>query len=390
MKTIIGFKNTLILTEDGIKKTNLIIKDGIIYSIGENIVDGLIELDDNKIVIPGLIDQHIHGASSYDVIDCSKKDIYKIACAIAEEGITSFLPTTTTQKIEVIEQALSTINDYMKDHYNEGAEVLGIHLEGPFISKKYIGAQLSNYILKPSVDTFKHFEKFSNNIKLVTLAIEEEGAVDLIKYLKNKNIAISIGHSASKYTDIEKMIKLGVTCFTHTYNGMRSIHHREIGTVGAALMFDELYCELICDGIHVSKPAVKLLCKNKPIDKLILVTDALRTKNMPNGIYEELEQTIILNNNEVRLKDGTLAGSNLKLNEAIKNIISYTNIDFITAIKYATENPAKHLGLFDQIGSIKENKQANFAVIDKELNVYQTIRNGKIIYEKEEKNEIFN
>ena len=163
---------------------------------------------------------------------------------------------------------------------------------------------------------------------------------------------------------------------------MKKIHHREIGTVGSALLFDELYCELICDGIHVSKEAVKILHKNKPSDKIILITDALRTKNMPDGIYKELEQDIILKDNVASLIDGTLAGSVLKMNVAIKNIMDFTGCDFITAIKYATENPAKNLGIYDKVGSIKENKDATFVIVDKDLNVYQTIRKGHVIYNK--------
>lgn len=377
-----GFKNTHILTEDGIIKTNLIIKDDYIYSIGKEEIDGLIELDDNLIVIPGLIDQHTHGASGVDTIDGSIDDISKIALSVVKEGVTAFLPTTTTQSIEVISSSLNSVKRYILEEHEDGALVLGTHLEGPFISDKFAGAQLPNYILKPDIDTMRYLENVSGNtIRLVSLAVEED-RVEFIKYLKSKNIVVSVGHSAATYDDINDAIKYGLTCVTHTYNGMSPLRLNEIGTVGSALLFDELYTELICDGIHVSKEAVRLLCKNKPLDKLILITDALRTKHMPDGKYNEREQVVILKDKEARLEDGRLAGSVLQLNQAIKNVMDYAGVSFCDAIKFATKNPAKNLGVFDKMGSIKENKLANFAIVDKDLNIYQTIRNGKIIYKK--------
>ena len=383
MEEIKGFKNSYILTEEGIKKTNLIIKDGTIFSIGDKTIEGMIELDEDKIVVPGFIDQHIHGTLGVDIIDGNVENISIMAHTLPQKGITAFLPTTTTQSVEVIDKALNSVKKYIDKNDETGSIVLGVHLEGPFISKNYAGAQNENYILKPSIQTFKHFEDVSENtIKIVSIAVEEIED-ELIEYLKSKNIIISIGHSSSNYEDIKKAVNQGVTCVTHTYNAMKPIHHREIGTVGSTMLFDELYSELICDGIHVCKEAVKLLFKNKPKDKLILISDALRTKYMPDGKYQELDQTIILKNKNVRLEDGTLAGSVLSINEAVYNFMKFTNADFVSAIKCVTENPSKNLGIFDKMGSIKENKLANFVVVDQNLNVYQTIRKGKLIYEKE-------
>lgn len=377
-----GFKNSLILTEKGLIKTNLIIKDGIIDFIGEIESNDLIELDENKIIIPGFIDQHIHGLSGYDVIDGKVEAIEKIASELPKEGVTAFLPTTITEEIEVINKSLKCINEYINKDNKDGSLVLGVHLEGPFISNDYLGAQLPEYVLKPNKENFKEFEKNSNNnIKLVTLAPEED--VDLIQYLKSKNIVVSIGHSSANYEDVKLAISKGVSCLTHTFNGMKGIHHREIGTAGSALLFDELYCEVICDGIHVSNPALKLLFKNKPTDKVILISDSVRMKNLNNGIYYDGKQKVILKNNEARLENGVLVGSVLKINEAVRNIIKYTGVDFSTAIKYATINPATNLGVDHLMGSIKEGKLANLVVVDKDINVYLTIRNGNIIYQKE-------
>lgn len=383
MEKVIGFKNSWILTEDGIKKTNLIIENDIILSIGDDYLDDLIELDNDKIIVPGFIDQHIHGAGGLDFIDGSVDDIQTIACLLPQEGVTGFVAATTTQSVEVIDNSLKNLKEYKNKNNLDGAELIGIHLEGPFISKKYMGAQLPNYIINPNVDVFKHFEEVSgNNIKIVSMAVELDKDCELIEYLKSKKIVISIGHSAAGYEDVKKAVSSGVSCVTHTYNGMKPLRRDDIGTVGSTFLFNDLYSELICDGVHVSLPAVQLLYKNKPADKLILISDALRTKYMPDGKYYELEQVIILKGKEARLEDGKLAGSVLKINDAIKNLIDFVDISFIDAVKCATENPAKNLGIYNKVGSIKEGKLANLVVVDKNLNVYLTIRNGNVIYKK--------
>ena len=383
METIIGFKNTFILTEEGIIKTNIIIKNGIISYIGNKEIDGLITLPNDQILVPGFIDEHMHGINGYDVMDGSIETLRKIAEEVAKEGVTSFLATTSTASIQKTIETLHAVKTFKELDNSCYAEIIGAHLEGPFLSKTYQGAQLGEYIINPSISLMKEFIIESGNIvKLVTLAPEEENGLDLIKYLKEHNIITSIGHSNSTYRIVEQSIKNGLTSVTHTYNAQKPVHHREVGVVGAAMLFDELYTELICDGIHVSSPAVNLLCKNKPLDKIVLITDSLPEKGLKDGVYLDNDQEIYVKNNELRLKDGTLAGSCLTMNQAIKNIINFTGVNLIDAINFATANPAKNLNIFDKVGSIKVGKLANFAVIDKELNIYQTIRCGNIIYKK--------
>lgn len=381
MEQIKGFKNSWILTEEGLVKTNLIIENGLIKSIGEEDVEGLIELSEDKIVIPGFIDQHIHGAAGSDAMDGTKEDLSKIACALAKEGTTAFLATTMTQSQENIDKALTAVKEYIEESPESGAEILGVHLEGPFISKDFIGAQPLEYVAEPKVEVFKHYEEVSGNtIKLVSMAVEVEGASELVSYLASKGIVASIGHSNAKYADVEAAIKAGASNVTHTYNAQKPIHHREVGTVGSAMLFDELNCEAICDGIHLSGPAIKLLWKNKPVDKFTLITDAMRAKHMPDGVSELGGQVVIVKNGEARLENGTLAGSVLRMNNAVKNVMAFLGTDLATTVKYATVNPAKNLGVYDKMGSIKVGKLANFAIVDKDVNVYQTIRCGKVIY----------
>ena len=376
-----GFKNSWIVTEKGLEKTSLVY-DELFTEIGTE-HEELEQLPEDYVVVPGFIDQHIHGAAGSDAMDGTVEDLSKIANAVAKEGTTAFLATTMTQSPENITNALKAVRDYIESKPATGAEVLGVHLEGPFISKDFAGAQPYEYIATPDVEVFKKYQDASgDNIRLVSLAPEEEGSSELIAYLKANNIVASIGHSNSKYADVEKAVKAGATNLTHTYNAMKPVHHREVGTVGSAYLFDQLACECICDGIHVSSPAIKLLHKNKPNDKFILVTDAMRAKHLPDGVSELGGQTVIVKNGEARLENGTLAGSVLRMNNAVKNVMNFLNLPLEEVVKYASINPAKNLGVADKLGSIAVGKRADFVVLDKDLNVVKTVRAGKVIFEK--------
>ena len=374
-----GFKNTWIVTEKGLEKTSLTYDEKFV-TIGKN-EEGLQELPEEYVVVPGFIDEHVHGAAGSDAMDGTMEDLGKIANALASEGTTAFLATTMTQSPENITKALKAVKAYRELSPESGAEILGVHLEGPFISKDFVGAQPIEYLGKPSVEVFKKYQDASGDcVRIVTLAPEVEGSTELIKYLVSQNIVASIGHTNATYVDVKKAVEVGATNLTHTYNAMKPLHHREVGTVGSGFLFDELNCECICDGIHVSGPAIQLLHKNKPADKMTLITDAMRAKHMPDGVSELGGQVVIVKNGEARLENGTLAGSVLKMNNAVKNVMKFLNLPLEEVVKLASQNPAKNLGVFDQMGSIKEGKRADFVILDKDLNVVQTVRNGKVIY----------
>ncbi len=378
------FKNvTVYLDGVGFQKCDLAF-DEKIFGINA-LVDGatVVALPDDAIVLPGFIDEHIHGAGGSDAMDGTVNDLRVIANTVAKEGTTGFLATTMTQSPANITKALSAVKTYREAGYSDGAEILGVHLEGPFIAPEHKGAQPLEYVAKPSVEVFDEYDNASGNaIKIVTIAPEIDGADVLIKHLSEKGIVASIGHSGAKNSDVVNAVKNGALNVTHTFNAQSALHHREIGVVGSALLFDELNCELIADGIHVSVPAMKLLAKNKPCDKIILITDAMRAKGMPDGESELGGQTVIVKNGEARLKDGTLAGSVLKMNRAIANLVQKVGVSFEKAVDCATINPAITLGIENEVGSIKVGKKANFAVLNKNFDVIMTIREGRIIYEK--------
>jgi N-acetylglucosamine-6-phosphate deacetylase len=286
-----------------------------------------------------------------------------------------------TQSPENITKAMQAVKAYREADSKEGARVVGIHLEGPFIAAAYKGAQPLEYVAAPDVAVFDTYNEASGNaIKVVSLAPEVEGAEALIEHLSKKDIVASIGHTGAKFTDIEKAVKAGACNVTHTYNAQTALHHREIGTVGSAMLIDELNCELIADTIHVSVPAMRLLIKNKPADKLTLITDAMRAKGIPDGVSELGGQTVYVKNGEARLEDGTLAGSVLRMNRALQNIVEKVGVPFTQAVDFATINPAKNLKIDHEVGSIAVGKRADFTVINENYDVLMTVRGGEIIY----------
>lgn len=341
-----------------------------------------IVLPQGAIVLPGFIDQHIHGAGGSDGMDGTVEDIATIANTVAKEGTTTFLVTTMTQSKENLLKAMSAVKTYRENAPETGARVAGIHLEGPFIAAAHKGAQPLEYVKEPNIEIFDEYNKESGYaVKIVSLAPEVAGADELIRHLKWQGIVASVGHSGAKFADVEKAVADGVTNVTHTYNAQTGLHHREIGVVGSAMLIDELNCELIADTIHVSVPAMKLLIKNKPKGKLTLITDAMRAKGLPDGESELGGQKVFVKNGEARLADGTLAGSVLTMNNALKNVVTKVGVDFEKAVDFATINPAKNLGIDEEVGSIKVGKKADFTVLDENYEVLLTIRDGKIIYQ---------
>lgn len=378
-----GLKNVKVYIKNvGIVKTNIGIENGRIAYIGnEENIEPIFETD--GIVVPGFIDEHIHGAGGADAMDGTVESLQTISEFLAREGTTGFLATTMTQSPENITNALKAVKKVREKGEYKGAEVLGVHLEGPFISPKHVGAQPLEYVATPDAELFdKYNEASGNSIKIVTLAPEVEGGLGLVKHLSNIGVVASVGHTGGKYADVVNAVAAGATNVTHTYNAQTGLHHREAGVVGAAMLLDELNCEMICDTIHVSVPAIKLVIKNKPHDKYTLITDAMRAKGMPDGKSELGGQDVFVNNGEARLADGTLAGSVLKMNVAVKNLVEKAGVPFTDAIDFATYNPAKNIGVLNERGTIEVGKRADLTVLNSDFEVLYTLVNGKIVYKK--------
>ena len=285
-----------------------------------------------------------------------------------------------------ITKALQAIKSFKKNGNPAGeTELLGVHLEGPFISPAKAGAQPLQHIIDPQLDLLSEWNTLSGNaIKLVTLAPEQPGADEVIDCLRKSNIVCSLGHTNASYHQAAEAIKQGVSHATHLFNQMTGLHHRDVGAAGAALLHDQVYIEMIADGIHLSSEMIKLALRVKGVDKTILITDAMRAKGMADGQYDLGGQEVTVTGNEARLKDGTLAGSILKMNDAIKNVCQFTDCTLQQAIQMASVNPAKQLSIFDRKGSIAVGKDADLVIMNPNLDVSTTICRGIIAYRGEQ------
>jgi N-acetylglucosamine-6-phosphate deacetylase len=375
-----------IYTEDGVlRDANLIIRDGVIADMlpMKGAVDGALTFPSSYHLIPGFIDLHVHGANNKDVMDASEEALTVLSKTLAVEGVTAYLATTMTAAQADIEKALSAVFHSMhKQESIPGAAILGVHLEGPFISAAKAGAQCVEHVLPPDVKLITEWQKkFAHVIKLVTLAPELSNSLELIRYLCQHKIVASIGHSDATYAEANDAIKAGCHYVTHLFNAMRGMQQREPGIVTAALLSEKVRAELIVDGIHLHPAIVDLAVKLKGIDNLVLVTDAMRAKCLGNGTYDLGGQAVQVEAGVAKLANGTLAGSVLTMPEAIRNMINFTGCDFYSAVRMAAENPAKVLGLFDKKGSIALDKDADLVVLDEDFCVVMTMVGGRVVYQ---------
>jgi len=334
----------------------------------------------DKFVVPGFIDIHVHGSGGSDVIDGNYEAINQIAITHSRFGTTAFLPTTMTMDKNKIIRSLKTIYE-AKLRGIGGAEILGVNLEGPYINPKKKGAQREIDIREPSIKEFTEFNKASGNlIRLVTIAPEMPRATELIKYLRKQGIIASVGHTNATYAQTQDGIKVGLSHVTHIFNAMRGLHHREPGVVGAALTSPELTVEIIADGIHIHPIVLKIITQIRENKKIVLITDSMRATGMKEGTYDLGGQEVTVNKGQARLKDGTLAGSVLTMDKAVKNMVSKVGISLPKAIQMASFNPAKSIGIDDKKGSLEPGKDADIVILNKNLETEVTIIAGKIVY----------
>lgn len=326
------------------------------------------------IIAPGLIDLHIHGYMGEDSSDGIEKGLLEMSEAVTKNGVTSWLPTTMTVPFEQLEKVFDIVRRLMANGV-DGAQILGVNAEGPFISPKYKGAQKEENIKNIDVD---FLIRNSDVIKLTTVAPETEGALDAIKEVKEKtDIVLSIGHTSATFAQAMAGIDAGISHATHLFNAMTPLNHREPGTVGACLVSENVTCELIADTFHINPGLFKLIYGIKK-DKLILITDCTRAGGLEDGEYDLGGQLLTKKGIECRLPDGTIAGSVLTLNKALYNFKNHTGLEDYQVIALSTLGPAKLLG-DNTRGSLEKGKNADIVIFDREYNVKKTFVKGKEI-----------
>ena len=338
---------------------NIVIEDGKIISItDESIGDGFDAK--GKRVIPGLIDLHTHGCIGYDTMDGNFEPMCRY---YAEKGTTSFLPTTMTMDTDSLLSVCNAKTDF------GGANILGFHFEGPYVSVKYKGAQNEKYIKKPNIEEFRKFK----NIKMITVAPEAEGCLEFIEEI-SKECVVSIGHTDCDYETAIKAIEKGASSLTHTFNAMAPLHHRNSGPIGAGVE-KGIYAQIICDGFHISKPVILAAYKMFGPDRLTLISDSIRPAGLPDGEYESGGLAVRVENKSIRLLDGVIAGSYACLWNCVKKAVEF-GISFEDAVKMATETPARCIDV--NKGKISVGYDADLLIVNDDMDIETVIINGEI------------
>ena len=354
-------------------------ESGKIVGVVDSVPAGAEAIDANGgYVAPGLVDIHIHGYLGEDTCDAKPDGIKKMAYGVAQNGVTSFLPTTMTVAKDEIIAALNAVRSLKEESKTwDGAEILGVHAEGPFINPSKKGAQAEENILTPDAD---FIIENADIIKSVTLAPEmDEGHACIKKLAAKSNVLVSMGHTDAKFEEAMSAAKDGVNHATHLFNAMSALAHRNPGVVGAALASDNVSVEIIADTFHINPGLYSLVAKLKG-RKTVLITDCTRAGGMPDGEYTLGGQPIFLKGIECRLADGTIAGSVLKLNDAVRNVLNNTALPVNEVFNMASLNPAAAINCADRIGSLEAGKDADVIITDENINIVRTIKKGRTIY----------
>ncbi len=367
-------KNALIFTEDNtFVKKDLYLKEDRI-SDSPNDGDEVLEAD-GLYAIPGLTDIHFHGCVGYDFCDGTPEALSKIADFEAHCGVTGIAPATMTLGEEELKRIFKNAASFQNNH---GAELVGINMEGPYLSYKKKGAQNGSYLMHADLTHFRTMQQLSGGlIKLVAVAPEEEGAIGFIQAVKEE-VVVSVAHTTADYDTAMTAFQIGASNVTHLYNAMPPFNHREPGVVGAALDCEHVKVELICDGVHIAPSVIRATFKMFGDDRIILVSDSMMATGLKDGEYSLGGQKVFVSGNKATLTDGTLAGSTTNLMACMTTAVSM-GIPLESAVKCAAVNPAKQIGIYGQYGSLTPGKYANIVLLNPDLSMNRVILRGKVL-----------
>lgn len=373
-------KNVTMILFDRIFKGDIRIKGRHISEIEENLVENEKEevLDlEGKLLIPGFIDVHIHGADGADAMDGSIESLQKISKYLASKGTTNFLATTLTSSKEMLKKVLSCIGE-VQNQEMEGANIFGAHMEGPYFDVQYKGAQNEKYIKMAGMEEIQEYLSVKKDLVKLFALSPNSNNLDIIRYLVKEGVIVSVGHSAASFEQVMAAVEAGLSHATHTFNGMKGFTHRDPGVVGAVLDSDEITAEVIFDKIHVHPEAVRVLIKAKGVEKVVCITDSMSATGLPCGRYKLGELDVNVVDNQARLSsNGALAGSVLTMDKAFRHLLEL-GYNLMDAVKLTSTNVAKEFHL--NTGMIRVGKDADLVVLDEKHEVKMTIVKGKIKY----------
>ncbi|GHO96760.1 N-acetylglucosamine-6-phosphate deacetylase [Reticulibacter mediterranei] len=337
------------------------------------------------LVAPGLIDIHVHGSAGYDTMDATPQALHAMATFFAAHGVTSFLPTTVTAEQTALLAAVENAT-WCQRHYQGGARIIGLHLEGPYISAAHPGAQPVPHI-RPA-DPAEYTRLFARgNVRLISLAPEIAENRPLIEYAAAQGASVAVGHSAATYDDVMENVPRGLNQCCHTFNGMSRLHHREPGAVGAVLTCDEIYAQAIVDLVHLHPAIVKLLVRAKGTERVVLITDAMRAAGLSDGEYDLAGQSVTVSKGRAYLTYGnSLAGSVLTMDQGLRNLMQATELSLIEALPMATSVPARSIGLGHELGLLQPGYVADLVILKhndgRDFQVETTIVQGNVVYQR--------
>lgn len=385
------------------KKRKLVLKGRIVTPDNSLPMDGFVEVEGETItavchdrsgvtgesaeildfgpayICPGFIDLHVHGSGGSDVMDGTGESLDTISRSLAGGGTTAFLATTMSAPFEKLAEVIRVVREASKKEA-VGARILGVHLEGPFLNPEQKGAQRLEYLRMPSLQEVKEYVNIgAGTVKMMTLAPELPGSKQVIEYLKSGGIVVSLGHSQATVKEVSEASNSGLGHATHTFNAMGRLQHREVGTAGAVLGLDDITADIIPDGVHIAPIVIKILLKAKGAANVCAITDCIRAGGLGEGVFELGGQTVFVKKGVARLVDGTLSGSVVSMNEGIKVLVTQVGLSLSEAVRLASENPARVLGLKSK-GALRSGMDADITVLDKEFKVIMTVVEGKIIF----------
>ena len=376
------YAKQIVLDDQVIDKAYLTIEDGKFGPIlMEEPQDAPIKDYSQSIVAPGLVDTHIHGYKSHDVMDNDFEGIKVISEGLLSCGVTSWLPTTLTSSTELLNDVCETIGN----HYQEvtGAKIRGIFLEGPFFTEKYKGAQNPKYMSDPSVEKLAKWHELSQGlVNKIAIAPERKGVKEFIEFAKSKGVYTALAHSDATYEEAAAAVEAGANIFVHIYNGMSGLHHRKPGMVGAGLSLDKVFAEMICDGHHVHPAAARVVTRARGPKETVLITDCMRAGGMGEGQSRLGEFEVVVKDGTARLKDtGNLAGSILELKQGVKNVVDWGLVSPAEALRMASLTPAQSVGIDSVCGRIAPGYEADFIVVSDQLELEATYLDGELRYQ---------
>ena len=372
------YAKSIVLADTERENAYLEIKDdGTFGSILEEKPEGTIIDYSAYHLAPGLVDTHIHGYASHDVMDNDFEGIKVISEGLLSCGVTSWLPTTLTDSVENLDAVCETIGQHAGQE--TGAKIQGIFLEGPFFTEKYKGAQNPKYMSDPSIEKLDKWHRLSQGlVNKIAIAPERQGVKEFIEFANSKDIRTALAHSDATYQQAKEAVDAGANIFVHVYNGMSGLHHREPGMVGAALNLKKVYAEMICDGHHVHPAAAEVVIKARGPEETVLITDCMRAGGMGEGLSRLGEFEVVVKDGTARLKDsGSLAGSILELIEAVQNVLAWGLVTLPDALRMASLAPAKSVGVDHVCGLIAEGRPADLIVVDDAGQLIATYLDGQ-------------